>query len=386
MKSALFIVNDQERVLYMLLSNSGFQIDETVVGRVRFISSTEVNVYDVTDTCAPSETIFTSCLNKTPSRNVSFHGSVAYLYMMNGSSVQYALNTTMPTNVTKAAPGQIIINLAQASMKPSTGTLTTYTNPGQSPFLGTIADKQQQQQQPKYTFLGNLSQPKFQPQGVPPLGNPGTLPIIPSQVNQVQQSAPFKGTIADNKQSPFKGTVADNQQSPPFKGTVADAQQAPFKGTTATLSADQQNILSIFDTALSIGNMLSATPTEMRSAEMTTPESNNMVVSSAQAAIPSDNYYNILGIRPNSREQEIKQAYRRKSLQYHPDKTMNLPPDQQATAADNFRKVSEAYQVLSDPTLKQQYDRQHQTGGGSMLAFKFEDPLTFFKKIFGETK
>lgn len=63
------------------------------------------------------------------------------------------------------------------------------------------------------------------------------------------------------------------------------------------------------------------------------------------------NYYEILGIPKNAGSNDIKKAYRKLALKYHPDKN---PDDQKAEA--RFKEISEAYAVLSDPEKKEQYD------------------------------
>lgn len=62
----------------------------------------------------------------------------------------------------------------------------------------------------------------------------------------------------------------------------------------------------------------------------------------------SENYYRILGVSEDADIQEIKIAFRRLALQYHPDKN----PD----TKELFVKILKAYEVLSDPELKKQYD------------------------------
>ncbi len=62
-------------------------------------------------------------------------------------------------------------------------------------------------------------------------------------------------------------------------------------------------------------------------------------------------YYKILGVSPDATEQEIKSAYRRLALKYHPDRNPNDP-----YAEEKFKEISEAYAVLMDPVKRRQYD------------------------------
>ncbi len=65
----------------------------------------------------------------------------------------------------------------------------------------------------------------------------------------------------------------------------------------------------------------------------------------------ADDYYNILGIDKKASATQIKKAYRKLALKYHPDKTKG-----DKALEDKFKKISEAYAVLSDPEKRNQYD------------------------------
>ena len=67
-------------------------------------------------------------------------------------------------------------------------------------------------------------------------------------------------------------------------------------------------------------------------------------------------YYEVLGVNKNSTPDEIKSAYRKAALKWHPDKWVNGTDEEKKTAEENFKEASEAYSVLSDANKKARYD------------------------------
>ena len=65
-----------------------------------------------------------------------------------------------------------------------------------------------------------------------------------------------------------------------------------------------------------------------------------------------ENYYRILGVSPNAMPEQIRQAFRRLALKYHPD-VNRIDPN----ANEKFKQINEAYQVLSDEEARRRYDR-----------------------------
>ena len=68
--------------------------------------------------------------------------------------------------------------------------------------------------------------------------------------------------------------------------------------------------------------------------------------------MPPIDYYQVLGLKKNATPAEIKKAYRKLAVKYHPDKN---PGDKEAE--EKFKEINEAYAVLSDPQKKTQYDQ-----------------------------
>lgn len=68
------------------------------------------------------------------------------------------------------------------------------------------------------------------------------------------------------------------------------------------------------------------------------------------------NYYDILGIKQDATDKQIKSAFKKLSIKYHPDKQAGKTDEEKAEAEAKFKEINEAYQTLSDPKKRQIYD------------------------------
>ena len=94
-------------------------------------------------------------------------------------------------------------------------------------------------------------------------------------------------------------------------------------------------------------------------------------------------YYEVLSVERTASADDIKRAYRRMALKYHPDKN---PGD--AAAEKSFKECAEAYEVLSDQDKRSRYDQYGHKGlsGAGMHDFShmgFDDIFSMFDDIFG---
>ena len=108
----------------------------------------------------------------------------------------------------------------------------------------------------------------------------------------------------------------------------------------------------------------------------------------------SRDYYKLLGVTREASEKEIKQAYRRLALQFHPDKNTDL------SSEEKFKSIAEAYEVLGDKVKRANYDRKNglsrvqlsditfglsRSGGGRNFEFMKNDHNEIFRSFFENT-
>eukprot|EP01004_Peranema_trichophorum_P005321 NODE_4185_length_1211_cov_76.835478_g3687_i0.p1 GENE.NODE_4185_length_1211_cov_76.835478_g3687_i0~~NODE_4185_length_1211_cov_76.835478_g3687_i0.p1 ORF type:complete len:313 (-),score=86.67 NODE_4185_length_1211_cov_76.835478_g3687_i0:218-1156(-) len=98
-----------------------------------------------------------------------------------------------------------------------------------------------------------------------------------------------------------------------------------------------------------------------------------------------EDYYKVLGLKKDASQKDIKKAYRKLAMKWHPDKN----PDNKEESEEKFKKIAEAYQVLSNDEKRKEYDMYGKAGPGGMpggaSGFQFSggmDPFDIFNTFF----
>jgi molecular chaperone DnaJ len=97
-------------------------------------------------------------------------------------------------------------------------------------------------------------------------------------------------------------------------------------------------------------------------------------------------FYEVLGVSRDTSDEEIKKAYRRLAVKFHPDKN---PGDK--SAEEKFKEIGAAYEALSDPQRRAAYDQyghaafdpRARAGRGGGFGGGFHDPFEIFREVFG---
>jgi len=93
-------------------------------------------------------------------------------------------------------------------------------------------------------------------------------------------------------------------------------------------------------------------------------------------------YYQVLGVERNAAGEEVKRAYRKLAVKFHPDKNPDDPH-----AEEKFKELGEAYDVLMDPEKRAAYDRfghaAFASGGAGFGRGAFHDRVEIFYEVFG---
>ena len=93
-------------------------------------------------------------------------------------------------------------------------------------------------------------------------------------------------------------------------------------------------------------------------------------------------FYEVLGVSRDASQADLKKAYRKAAVQYHPDKNPDDPK-----AEEKFKELGQAYEVIGDEDKRAAYDRYghaaFQSGGGGGRRGGFHDPMDIFSQVFG---
>lgn len=92
------------------------------------------------------------------------------------------------------------------------------------------------------------------------------------------------------------------------------------------------------------------------------------------------NYYDILGVSKDATQEEIKRAFKKASIKWHPDKHVNDSEEDRQKAEEKFKEINEAYEVLGDENKRREYDNPNPAGFSGFDGF---DPFGGFNPFGG---
>lgn len=100
----------------------------------------------------------------------------------------------------------------------------------------------------------------------------------------------------------------------------------------------------------------------------------------ARSSMAEEDHYQVLGLSSDASQEDVKKAYRKSALRWHPDKN----PDDVEQAEAMFKKVAMAYEILSDPGKRRSYDMGSDTcSAGDWSDGDAPDPFDIFREFFG---
>uniref|UniRef100_H2YFW2 J domain-containing protein n=1 Tax=Ciona savignyi TaxID=51511 RepID=H2YFW2_CIOSA len=117
--------------------------------------------------------------------------------------------------------------------------------------------------------------------------------------------------------------------------------------------------------------------------QMDKTRENKRMLNEAEAALKRSkrkDYYKILGVSRDASDDQIKKAYRKQALKFHPDRHSSATPEEKEATEHKFKEVGEAYAVLSDEKKRGRFDRGEDVDGPSMQDI---DPNNIFQMFFG---
>ena len=91
-----------------------------------------------------------------------------------------------------------------------------------------------------------------------------------------------------------------------------------------------------------------------------------------------EDYYKILNVSSDASDAEIKKAYKKLAMKYHPDKSQG---ENKKENEDKFKAISSAYEVLKDPEKRSTYDRFGEEGLQGMGGFEGGNPFDIFSTV-----